>query len=180
MTPLSDALAGLFSLAGLIAFLTGMLSTRVYYWLKCDWWNRRHPDEPPRYPQFKSLVILWSLIFIIMTFIGVEQQRLANYVIDCNRQFQTISKLRQVAGDETDEWSKVKTQAMGDWMKELLFPPNDMAERRAKDPKDPVYMQWALDITDHYYKIIDQAEREQDSSIAERKAHPLPEPSCGK
>lgn len=183
----SDLATRLFSFSGLVAFLVGLALGYIYAKVQCEWWNRKHPDQKPRKVEFKSLIILWAMIFIFLAYVGVQQHKtqnnltkLASDVADCNKEFQTISKARQVAGDETDAWSNVKTKAMGDWLRELLFPPVEMADRRVNDPKDPIYQQWALNTTDKYYKVIDQAERAQEVALQYRKDHPLPEPLCGK
>jgi hypothetical protein len=69
---------------------------------------------------------------------------------------------------------------MGDWMHELLLPPPEMAARRSKDNQDPIYMHWALSVTDKYWTIINDAEQQQEDSIQYRQKHPLPETQCNK
>lgn len=186
-TDINDAVSGLFSLSGLVAFLLGLVSFPVFYWVKGLVWDKEHPDENRQRPRIKSLWFLWSLIFIYSFFIGIQQQKTADDLTTltrqtaaCQREFFSQLKGKFDAGEETDKWSNIKTRALDDWLHDILNPPGDMAERRAKDPRDPVYQAWAFSITGKYDGLIQQAEKEQEASLEERKSHPLPEPTCGK
>jgi len=186
MSSISDSIAGLFSASGLIAFAGGVAATRGYYWVKCQMWNRHHPDDL-RSIGFRSLYILWSLIFIFITYVGVQQNQTSHRVealsentARCQREFLQQLKFKTEAGEDTDKWSAIKTKALSDWMHELLMPPADIASRRLADPKDPIVFQWSLSVTAHYDGIIQEAQEQQEAALQARMAHPLPEATCGK
>lgn len=183
---LSSAFSGLFSLTGLIAFLFGAGSVRLYYWVKCNWWNKRHPDNK-RTVSFNPLIIMWSLIFIATGVIGVQEQRtaddvraLAHSTAECQIRFTEAITARAEISEDNDKWSYIQRTAIGDWLHAILIPPPDIAELRVKDPMNPRIQQWGIDITRRYNDVIQEAQREQDQNMAERKQHPLPDPSCGK
>lgn len=185
MHSINAALAGLFSLTGLLAFLAGFCADRLVRTFICRWWNRRHPDQPPKTVKFKGLYMLWALIFVFIGYIGVQQnqtsehlQVLAKSTGECQDKLIKQLKARAQISDDMDNWSAIQRKALNDWLHEILFPPPDIAARRAEDPKDPRVQQWGLDVTTKYSDIIEEAERAQDASLAQRAAHPLPDVSC--
>ena len=74
----------------------------------------------------------------------------------------------------------VQRTALGDWLREILLPPPDIAKLRANNPNDPHVQEWGIAITRHYSDIIQDAQRQQNDNFVERSRHPLPDPSCGK
>lgn len=187
MNHLTSVFGGLFSLSGLIAFMLGVLGTRLYYLLQERWQDRCDPAHRPHHVRLRSLTLLWALIFIITGYIGIQQQQTANQVRQlsadtsaCQKEFFTVLKARAQSNDQTDEWSREKTFAISSWLRDILFPPADMLALREKSPPDPLYTQWVIDTTSKYLNQIDTLEKAQETSLSDRAAHPLPEPSCGR
>lgn len=187
MNHLTSVFGGLFSLSGLIAFMLGVLGTRIYYFLEERWEDRCEPRKAPHHHRFRGVVLLWAFIFIFSCVLGFQQQQTADQVRKlsadtsaCQKQFFTVLKARAVSNDQTDEWSREKTLAISSWLRDILFPPADMLALREKSPPDPLYTQWVIDITSKYLNQIDTLEKAQETSLADRAAHPLPEPSCGR
>lgn len=185
MSNINDSLAHLFSLSGIGWLFIGVALTRLYYWVKIDWWNRHHQSETPRRMRFNSLIILWAMIFIFFAYQGIQQQKTANDLrqltintANCQKEFFTALKDRAAANDQTDEWSRRKTEAIANWMHDVTFPPPEMVKKR--ETRDPVYQQWLWDTTAKYYDLINRADEEQKSALEDRKQHPIPEPECGK
>ena len=185
--PFAVAFFDLFDLNGLLAFIGGVLATFLWCWAQDRYHDKTNPENKPHRTKFRSLLLLWMMVYVVVGYIAIKQQsqsiaihRMANDTKACQAEFLKQLKIRSEASDQAEEWSRRKTKAIGDWMHELTFPPPDMAERRRLDPRDPVYQRWALDITDKYFQQINAAEVEQAAAIAERKKHPLPEPTCGR
>lgn len=185
--PLVQAFLNLFSLTGLLAFLAGILSTYVWMWGKDRYHDRTDPAHRPHRTAFRSMLLLWMLVYIVVGYIALQQQaqsvavhKLAADTERCQSDFLASLHDRAKANDESDKWSTVKTEAIAAWMHELTFPPPDMAALRTRSPNDPVYVKWALTMTDHYFEIIDNANQQQAEAIEYRQSHPLPEPKCGK
>lgn len=187
MNSATQSVGGLFSISSLLAFLVGCIGTMAYYRLKCHWYNTHHPEGPRHVPnRLRSLVLLWAMIFMVTGYIGFQQQSTANEVrelsastADCQEQFFVVLKTRSENNDRANEWSRRKSRAIADWLRAILFPPEDMAKLRSQNPNDPVYQRYAFDITNQYLQKIDQAEKEQVSALEDQKLHPLPEPTCG-
>lgn len=185
--PLVRSFVGLFDLSGLLAFLGGVLFTYVWMWLKDRYHDRTDPAHKPHRTAFRSMLLLWMLVYVVVGYIALQQQAQANAVHQladqtesCQADFLRSLKDRSQASDDADNWSQIKTQAIAEWMHALTFPPQDMIERRVKNPNDPEYVRWALLTTEHYFEVIDNANQQQDSALNYRKSHPLPEPKCGK
>lgn len=89
-------------------------------------------------------------------------------------------KARAKITEENDRLSVVQRTALGDWLREILLPPPDIAQLRANNPNDPRVQEWGITITRHYSDIIQEAQRQQDDNFTERARHPLPDPTCGK
>lgn len=176
MNGLTDSLLGLFHLNNMLAFIAGVLATLFTFWCSDRVRDHKFPENAPHRTTFKSLVLLWMMVYVVVGYIAVQEQAQAN----CTTEILRVNKIRQDAGDKTDDYSLTKTKAMNDWLREVIvFPPPDMLERRRNNPNDPVYIAWAIKMTTMYSTIIDQAQQQQEASIADRKAHPLPEPKCG-
>lgn len=180
---LVQAFLNLFNFNGMVAFIGGVLATLFIFWLDDRRRDRVYPQNKPHRTRFKSILLLWLMVYLVVGYIAVQEQTQANKIEalnHCNAEFLKVSKIRQDAGDQTDEWSRIKTKAMNDWLKEVIVnPPEEMLQRRMKDPNDPIYIRWAISTTVHYETIIDQAEQQQEASLADRRAHPLPELTCG-
>lgn len=181
------AFFGLFNLTGLLAFLGGILATYIYCWAKDRYHDRTDPMHKPHRTAFRSMLLLWMLVYIVVGYIALQQQaqsmavhRLAEKTEHCQQEFMQGLKNRAQAADESDKWSNIKTGAVAEWMHNLTFPPPEMAARRTTNPQDPIYIKWALGMTDHYFEIIDNANQQQQEAIDYRRTHPLPEPTCGK
>lgn len=186
---IAQAFVNLFSLSGLIAFVGGVVATFLYYWMKDRIADRRepNPDGTKHRTQFKSLLVLWMLVYLVVGYIALQEQYQADKIRElsantqrCNHEFQAALKARSEAVDETDKWSSIKTKALSDWMHDLLMPPPDIAERRTVNPNDPLVQQWGLKVTAKYDGIIQGAQEQQNASLETRRQHPLPEPTCGK
>jgi hypothetical protein len=177
LSDLTHSILGLFKLGNMLAFIAGVLATLFTFWTADRWRDYKEPELRPHRTKFKSLVLLWMMVYIVVGYIAVQEQQQA----DCTAQILDVGQKRQEAGEKTDDWSLVKTKAMNDWLRDVIvFPPPEMLERRTKNPNDPVYLNWAIRLTTKYSTIIDQAQQEQEAAIEERKRHPLPEPNCGR
>lgn len=188
MNTIWQAIGGLFSISSMISFLAGVAGTILFYRVE-DKWVKDHQsgEEKPPVHKLRSLWILWSLVFVITGYIGFQEHETAESVRtlsrqtqDCQRQFQETLKIRSDAGDAQDEWARRKSQAIGGWLRDILFPPEDIARLRNENPNDPRYQQWAITVTSKYLGLIDEAEKEQEAAMKERQEHPYPEPTCGK
>lgn len=187
MNHLTSVFGGLFSLSGLIAFMLGVVAARLYYFVQERLEDKLDPSCAPHHHRFRSLILLWSFIFIVTGFIGFQQQQTANQVrqlsadtLDCQKQFFTALKARAQSNDQTDEWSRQKTLAISNWLRDILTPPSEMLKIREDSPSDPRYTAWVIDTTSNYLRQIDALEKAQEDALADRAAHPLPEPSCGR
>jgi len=185
-----QALAGLFSLSGLISFFAGIGVTRVYYWFRCRHLDKVDPRHRPHVNRYRGLVLLWGLVFVLTGYMGVQYQvtqtrvrNLSQETQDCQREFNTALIARSRIAAENDTWSAIQRRALADWLHEILLPPPHIADLRLNDPafgSNPEYVQWSIDVTTKYYNIIQKAQDEQDENVRERAGHPLPEPTCGK
>lgn len=187
MNHLTNMFGGLFSLSGLIAFMLGVAATRVYYFVQERLEDKRDPSCAPHHHRFRSLILLWAFIFIITGYIGFQEQvtamtvrQLSADTASCQKQFFTALKARAVSNDQTDEWSRQKTLAISNWLRDILTPPADMLAMRQANPSDPRYTAWVIDTTSGYLRQIDALEKAQEDSLADRATHPLPEPTCGR
>lgn len=168
---LTNLFGGLFSSKGVFSFILGMVVMRLVYWVKDSVLHVGIPGG-----KAKLLPILWALIFLFIGFISVQQQKTLN----CQHEFATILKVRSDSNDQTDDWSRVKTDSIADWMHQWTFPPQDMLERRIKNNDDPVYRRWLWRMSEDHLETIRKAEQQQLDAIERRKQNPLPEPTCGK
>lgn len=199
MTFATELFGGLFSFGGLIGFLVGVALTIVFYRLEDRYSSRHCPEDGTPKPMHKlrSIWILWAILFVVTGYIGVQEQTTANQVrhlsantAECQKQFFTALKLRaqvndkiQKSNNQSDEWSREKTLAISNWLRDILTPPADMLALRERDSADPKYTEWVINITQSYLHKIDILEKAQEAELADRAAHPqppLPEPTCGR
>ena len=104
----------------------------------------------------------------------------AKQVQDCQREFNLIIRTRAAISEDNDKWSVIQRTALGDWLKEIIEPPPDIAQIQKDNPTDPRITAWGIAMSQKYSNIIQNAQREQDINFEERKQHPLPDPTCGK
>lgn len=189
MTLILDALGGLFSISSLMSFLFGVGSTVVFFKIE-DWQEQRHNSrgKVPFVHKFRSLWVLWSMVFLLTGYIGLQQydtarqvRKLAHDTVDCQRQFNAALKVRGVINDENDKLSRLQRDSLAKWFSQLLSPPSEILYIRENDPNfgtNPTYVKWSVDITKIYYNTVQKAQAQQDENT--RKRPPYPEPSCGK
>lgn len=190
----------LFSWSTLLGVLFGFGLQRAYEFSKACYQNRHAPlpnGEKHHMPSVNRTwlasaialgVVAWSIFQIEVTArrtdtIINDARTFSAQVKDCQREFNAALAARSKIAADNDKWSAIQRKALGDWLFEILNPPPDIGQIRATDPNfqsNPRYQQWGIDVTQHYYTIINHAQREQDDNIAEREQHPLPEPTCGR
>lgn len=178
----TDSVMDLFSLTGLIAFLGGMLAQYLWCWAKDRWRDRKDPDNAPHRTAFRSLLLLWMLIFVVVGYMGVKQQRLADETTRCEREFQQQLTAQIDAQTTYSRENTSQLEALSGWFHDALFPPAEIAHIRATNPNwqnDPVYLRWALDMTNEHAKVIDAAQARQQEADEQRARNPLPKPTCG-
>lgn len=161
-------LSNLFTLQYGPYFVAGLVSAYGYQIMKCLVMHRKLRIK------WRPIVIIVSVITFM--YITIQTQESA----DCIRAFQVTLKTRSIIQEENDHWSQVQRTALAEWIFEILNPPHDIAEIRKAAPADPRVTDWATTMTSKYSEIIQNAQQEQERNMAERRAHPLPEPTCGK
>lgn len=167
-------------------FGLGVLSVQVWQWVKAKWKDFKYPKSAPHpFKRANWLYVAIAMTWMISIFIGVDNQRtynfasnLARQVQQCQAEFNTTLRARSVVAEENDNWSQVQRTALGNWLHELLSPPDDIAQLRYEDPSNPRVQQWVVDVTRKYDAIIQKAQAEQDLNQKERPT--LPDPTCGK
>lgn len=171
--------------SNLLAFIAGVACTLAYCWLHDRWKDRSEPWAGRHRTRFRSLTLLWVLIFVIAGYDSAQQystasdlKHLAAKTAGCQRDFFDVLKRRSDANDETDNWSAKKTEAIANWMHEITFPPANIIAHR--EVRDQVYQQWLWDTTGKYFALIDQADQEQKDALKRRQELVLPEPTCAK
>lgn len=120
--------------------------------------------------------LAYAMATIVFMWVAVQTQQDAN----CMREFNETLRVRSKISEDNDHWSYVQRTALGDWLKDIVAPPSEIAYLRANDPANPKVTQWALGITTKYSTMIQRAQSEQDDVLKERAAHPLPQPTCGR
>lgn len=179
---LAQSFLNLFSLSGLIAFLAGVLCTYFWYWAKDRWRDRKDPARAPHRTQFRSLLLLWVLVYVVVGYMAIKQETLAQDTRHCEVEFQQHSIDMQRVQHDDSMANRAQLTALADWFKDALFPPPDIAKIRADDPNwqtNPVYLRWALDMTNQHYAVIEQAQEQQRQADEYRQQHPPPKPTCG-
>lgn len=191
---ISDVFGNLISWQFVVGLIVGFTLHRGYAYGLAAWRNRHRPLPGGRkwhadgvnsnwIARFIAVgVILYSLVQMHATAqrtdaVINDARTFSAEVQDCQRQFNEALRARSAITTENDELSQIQRTALADWLHDLLFPPPDMVKLGRTGPE---YNKWALDLTQHYYGIIADAQRKQDENNRERAAHPLPEPTCGR
>lgn len=179
---LAQSFENLFSLTGLIAFLAGMLAQYVYCWSKDRYRDRIDPTHSPHRTKFKSLLLLWVLVYVVVGFMAVKQQRMSEDSLRCNREFhQRETEIIDIQNDYMKA-NTVQLKEVSAWFHDALFPPPEIAQIRQTDPNwqvNPTYIKWALEMTSKHEIVIQLAQEQQAVADEARKQRPLPEPKCG-
>lgn len=192
-----EALSSLFSLSGLLGFIIGVGSSRLYYWAQ----NRyaEHCEQcgkpaklgtywrVPKVNVFGSLTMLWTLFFVITGYVVFQSwhtdrdlEAMAKQTASCQHEFNVALKARGNINDENDQLSLVQRNALADWFRNILYPPPEIQAIQDSDPNflsNPAYLQWHNQNATTYYNIIAEAQRKQKENDERRPEYP--EPSCG-
>lgn len=171
--------SGLATISGFLYFMAGFASAYVYHSVR-----QRMKHMSVRIPWHLAGIAIGTAAIIIVTLQSSIAYNLANEtaaeVQQCQREFNQALRARASISEENDRLSVVQRTALGNWLREILMPPPDIANLRETDPNDPRVQQWGLSITKHYSDIIQEAQYQQNDNYQERARHPLPDPTCGK
>ena len=171
-----DWFAGLATIGGFLYFLAGFAAAYVYNYCKCK--ARHRKMRVPWHIVGIAIGVSAIVITTLQSSVAYNTaQQTAVEVQNCQREFNGVIRARAKISEENDRWSAIQRKALGDWLRTLIYPPSPYDEM---DPNDPLRQAWALELTEKYSKIIQQAQREQDENLVERTKHPLPEPTCGR
>jgi len=176
-------LEGLFSLSGVVAFMTGVLLTRCYYFGRDKWMDRVDPANAPHHRVWKSVVMAGALTVLAVLYIGVQTQKTHDATLDlaqstryCEQQFNSAFSARSRALDEADSYADQERRALVDWLTQIVDPPPDVA---ATHTTDPAYQGWARAITQIYLDRITALQNERQAALNKRGAIALPDAKCG-
>lgn len=164
-------------------FLAGMFSVQLWQWIKCKWKDRRDPKGAPH--KMKKLSGYWVAVVVVLAAIAAVSmqnyqtytfaEKLARDTRACQIEFNETIRIRTQITAENDRWSQIQRKALADWIHDLIFPPPYIA---SLDPESGERQDWVLIRTTEAYKVIREAQDEQDRNIRERPAYP--DPTCGK
>lgn len=183
MNIITDAIAGLFDVGGLLGFIAGIVIGRCWYWI-CDRVNDwRHPEEGKHRTGFRSLTMMWALLFIIMGFIGFQQRAQANTIRSlrgnveaCQREFQQAQIYRDQVKADNDDVDKEDRIARIEWLKAIILPPLNIAQLHTTDPR---FQQYTIDISREYFNRMNNIDQRRQSNQKKLAEHPLPKAKCG-
>lgn len=184
MNEILDAFAGLFSITGILAFAAGVVATLTYTRIRAIVDDRIDPDNSPHSYSLKPLVMLWTLIFLMIGYIGVQEEmqaitvrRLVRETAQCEHEFRQVYLTNVAAQRQSDELAKAERAAQVEWLKETTTPPPTIA---ALHTTDPLYQAWAITMSKNWLDKIGAIESERQHQLDIVASHQLPEPQCGR
>lgn len=162
---MTDWFLSLFTLEGLLHFVTGVGAAGVWHLVKAR-------------IQGKIVIFRWQYVavpfaFGITMFVAVQNQQNA----DCVREFNQTLRERSAITSENDRLSIRQRELIYDWIHNLVFPPPDIAALPGSDPRRE---NWAINLTLETDRQFRASIEEQRSNDAIRAANPLPPPTCGR
>lgn len=181
------ALLSLFAVDRLVAFMIGLAT----YWLAvriADYRrDRRDPEGRPHRTHFSPVMAFGGIAVIVCGIIGAGTYE--NW--QCGREFNESIRASRALGLENDRLSREQRAALGKstvdlalWIHALIAPPPDIAKL---DPNDPVRYRYSTAVTDEFFahlqdtnEAIAASQEQERRNDDERRAHPLPEPNCGR
>lgn len=203
MNSLPSFLASTFNLSGMIAFCAGIVSCRVYYWIKDVWADHARPSEPRHQHKWKSIIMAWSIMLAGMLYIVGQTHEssvmianttnnLRNLTLQTKNCQLSIIKTLQLRADLTEQADDMTEQLrtllvqsnnnLNTWINELLNPPSGIAALPIGDLKR---QQYGMDITAAYFtqsqdlqKQVADLQRLIRSNHDERSKHPVDSPQC--
>ncbi len=196
-----DVLETVYSLPFLLGALAGSILWKLYCLSKARYMDRHSPLPDGAKHAVARMSRQWIAALCAILSLGyvllatektqLHTEQLSAAVIRCwgetyleikaqveiNAQNDQISRQQQALQREYDEDTS-------SWLKDLVNPPNGLADRTANDPDRQAY---GLQRTAEYQGQLDDLGKRFDGLVADRKqldeqraAHPLPEQRCGK
>lgn len=182
MNNFASTVFGFFSLQCLVAFFAGCAIT--YIILKWDEHIKHKRNPNWGHLTLRPLVFLWSIIFLMIAYIGVQEEQqaiavhsLARDTEQCNKEFHEALIKRDNLKQEADDLASQERQALAAWLTAMVIPPPNIA---ALHTTDPGFQEYAVQKTKEFYEQEQSIELSRQRSLMELSRHPLPEPQCGK
>lgn len=164
--------------------LFGIGLTQVWQWVKCKYYNWKHPEEHHEAGKVDWFWVAAAVIFFVMIAIGIQNQhtysfatQLAQDTKACQIEFNQALKARAQITTENDELSQEQREVVFHWMHDLIFPPAPYDKMSTDDPRR---QQWGIDRTIGASKRFQASIDRQEEIQKKREAHPLPDPTCGR
>lgn len=192
---MSGLIANLFSWTFAGGLLLGFLGSRLWALIKVCWADRRRPlPDGKRRDKWAAVAVdpRWIAGLIAVAVAGwsvfqtssnadharqitEDARAFAEETRNCQKILIDAIEARARISAENDRLSRIQRDALANWLRVLLNPPPEIARL----PQDaPERQNWAIGATSATFRIIADAQRQQEVNEAERRAHPLPAPSC--
>lgn len=94
---------------------------------------------------------------------------------DCSKQFRAALIARSDANDAADEFEERQDEAQLQWLKDIGNPPPELGNNWG-----PERLAWLQEVNANGAARVQQLIDNRRAALAERRAHPLPELTCGK
>jgi hypothetical protein len=127
-------------------------------------------------------MVAWSIYQIEVTAhrtdrVTDDAKAFSAQVQACQKDFNNALRWRTQIQSENDALAARDRAALRQWLATLLNPPPDIKQL---DPNDPIRQAWGIGVTENYMSWARTIEEQRQHNEDERRAHPLPEPTCGK
>ena len=191
-----------------IGFVLGYVTRYAYCHLHARWLDKHRPlahGKRHRRPLVNRSILGGSLALGVILFSLVQVQgtsrrtdentatitAMANAAIDCENQRRAYAAVDHKLQVENDAYAAVERelnaqsiQVNSDWISLVVDPPQEIFDLHTTDP---AYQAWARGVNQNYLtkraeidKQLADATAKREAVVAERAAHPVPEPTCGK
>lgn len=196
-----DVLETIYSAPFLVGLLVGVIAERSYSHARARWMDRHHPLDGCKHHTVSPISPMWvaglvlaaTLGYVLLQTNNTEERyrQLANNMESCQREFNSALAEQAAAMGQDNTLSRQqrkllaeRSQLESEWIESLIDPPPDIAKLPDIDPRR---IAWAADVTRIYFghaaaldKQIDAVSEQQVAMDAERRNHPLPDPTCGR
>ena len=178
----------LFSWTFLIGFIGGFLAQRAWCITKAKWLDMQEPGKKHRPGGLDRKWLAGAIALVITGSVTLTTQQTAedtkrNFEViaqltrdvqDCQRQFNTVTKLNRKL---TVDYNEIQAR----FQDAVLKRTNDLSELQKRFPvNSPGYIEGKAIIDGVYNSIVNQIIHDRDLNNAKREATKYPEPTCGK
>lgn len=122
-------------------------------------------------PTARTIGTLWIIVGLVSGLVIHTNLHEAG----CSRQFRAALIARSEANDAADEFENQQDEAQLQWLKDIGNPPPELG-----NDWGPARMAWLQKVNANGASRVQQLIDNRRKAIAERRAHPLPELTCGK